>query len=58
VKILNVTFDRLKLLCAPSQDVDIDNTKHNILQQHTLSESIVNYIFESNRIIDEIEYLY
>ena len=58
VQILNVTFDRLKLLCAPSQDIDIDNTKNNILQQPTLSESIVNYILESNRIIDEIEDLY
>ncbi len=58
VQILNVTFGRLKLLCAPSQDIDIDNTKHKILQQPTIAISIANYIFESNRIIDEIEDLH
>lgn len=54
-RIINITFSRLEMLCAPSQDYDISQIKQSLLSENNISLSIASYILETNKIIDEIE---
>jgi len=54
--IVNVVFDRLLMLCAPSQTSDIERLKENIMNE-TFGKAVAIMILQCNKIIDDIEKL-
>jgi hypothetical protein len=54
-KMVDFIFERLKLLCAPSEDAKIAQLHINVLTCTDFGEQISSLIIESNMIIDTIE---
>lgn len=54
--IVNIIFERLEALCAPSQDQHVAQVKNTIMNA-TFEMGVSTLIMESNKIIDEIERL-
>lgn len=57
LQITNCVFDRLKMLCSPSQDQHVAKVHESILLHDDFGFQISSLILESNMIIDEIERL-
>ena len=55
--IVNCIFERLKMLCAPSQDKEISALQLKISNMKNFGEKISCLIMECNKIIDSIELL-
>ena len=53
-QLITVIFDRLLMLCAPSQDKEIKMLKNEILKL-PFQKAIPKLILETNKIIDSIE---
>lgn len=54
-KIVDFIFERLKLLCAPSEDAKVAQLHTIVLTCTDFGEQVSSLIIESNMIIDDIE---
>jgi hypothetical protein len=55
--IVNIVFDRIQMLCAPSQDEAVAHAKSTILSEKNTSKKLAILLEISNDIVDDIEKL-
>ena len=58
MSIHDFTFSRLEMLCAPSQDAEILDSKQKIATETSLARQISVFLYEVNFIAEEIDILY
>tara|TARA_B100000482_G_C12590931_1_gene291513 strand:- start:497 stop:961 length:465 start_codon:yes stop_codon:yes gene_type:complete len=55
-RVISIVFDRLLLLCAPSQNATINELKEKIMNEN-FGRAVGIMILQCNKIIDKIEYM-
>ena len=55
--IVNIVFERIQMLCAPSQDCAIAHAKESILQEKNTSKKLAVLLEIANDIINDVEKL-
>lgn len=55
--LINTFYDRIQMLCAPSQDLSIAQEKKICLEKKTISEKICFLLSKTNKNIDDIKEL-
>ena len=55
--IVNIVFDRIQMLCAPSQDKAVSHAKQTILLEKNTNKKLAVLLEISNDIVNDIEAL-